>query len=375
MGKKILFLLTFAFFSGAHLFGQINGGGGIIHVTGDPDAILATQAVDINEGNICYDRTAQIVYFYNPAGLVGDRWDGVSVSSFADTDTRLSNPRVSGTNLVFDIINVLTNAVTGTVSVPVIDIAPVQNVVGTGDITVTDNGSGTYTVDFSEALTTLVIEDDTLKYTDENGDLNKVVLPTSDGSDTQVEGVDSIVVNGTGTSADPYQISINHALTTLTITNDTLFYYDEDGTTNKIVLPTSDGSDTQVQGDNGIVVTGTGTSGDPYTIELEGSSGAASGEVPYSNGDGSISWKDVIESITVDSEGRFQATLTDGSTVLISLDNAPRVQTMQDLEDEALDLNDGETGVAVAGSGNILGLPSQLANGVEVGVLFFIKDQ
>lgn len=373
MGKRILFLLAFAFFSGAQVFGQITGGGGIIHVTGDPDGILATQAVDINEGNICYDRVNQIVYFYDPSGAVGDRWEPVSVSSFTDTDTKLTNPRVTGGNLTFDILNVITNTVTGTETVAILDIAPVQDVVGDNDITVTDNGSGVFTVDFTEALTTLTIDNDTLVYQDEDGTENRITLPTSDGSDTQVEGVDSIVVSGSGTTADPYEISINHALTTLTITNDTLFYYDEDGTTNRIVLPTSDGSDTQVQGTNGVEVTGTGTAGDPYIVELEGSDSADAGQVPYSEGDGSISWKDVIESITVDAEGRFMATLTDGSTVLISLDNAPRVTTFQGLRDEADDLNAGETGIAVAAEGNLLGLPATDTGGVEIGAIFFIK--
>ncbi len=373
MGKRILFLLAFAIFSGAHLYGQIDGGGGIIHVTGDPDLILATQTVDINEGNLCFDRVNQIVYFYNPAGAVGDRWEPVAVASFTDTDTKLTNPRVSGTNLVFDILNVVTNTVTGTETVAILDVAPVQDIVGANDIIVTDDGAGTFTIDFEEVHTTLVIDQDTLKYMDEDSVINKIVLPSSDGSDTQVEGVDSIVVTGTGTVADPYQIAINHALTTLTITNDTLFYYDEAGVVNRVTLPSSDGSDTQVTGTNGIEVTGTGTSADPYVVELEGSDTANSGEVPYSNGDGTISWKDVIESITVDSEGRFMATLTDGSTVLISLDGAPRVQTFQDLRDEAADLASGETGIAVAEEDNLMGLPSTNTGGVKIGVLFFIK--
>ncbi len=261
--------LSLLCFSGGSLFGQIGGGGGIIHVTGDPDLILATQNVDINEGNICFDRAAQIVYFFDPAGTAGtDQWNGVSVSSLTDTDTRLTNPRVTGGELVFDILDVITNTTSGTVSVDILDIAPVQDVDGAGDITVTDDGNGNYTVSFTEALTSLVRDADTLVYVDEDGATNRITLPTSDGSDTQVTGVDDITVTGTGTVADPYEVSFTEALTILGIDADTLLYTDEDGTVNRITLPTSDGSDTQVTGADDITVTGTGTVADPYIVSF-----------------------------------------------------------------------------------------------------------
>ena len=267
--KTFLVGLSFFCFGGGALFAQIGGGGGIIHVTGDPDAIVATQDVDINEGNICFDRANQIVYFFDPSGTTGvNQWNGVAVGSFADTDTRLTNPRVSAGNLVFDILDVITNTTSGTETVAILDIAPVQSVTGVNDISVTSPSAGVFQVDFTEFHTTLTITNDTLFYTDETNTINSIVLPTSDGSDTQVEDAGDISVTGTGTTADPYVVDFSEALTTLTITNDTLFYLDEDGTTNSVVLPSSDGSDTQVEDAGDISVTGTGTVADPYIVDF-----------------------------------------------------------------------------------------------------------
>jgi len=308
------------------------------------------------------------------------------------------------------------------------------DVQGTNDISVT--GSGTtadpYIVDFTEATTSLTISNDTLRFTDENGTLNKVTLPTSDGSDTDVQGTNDISVSGTGTTADPYIIDFTEATSVLTISNDTLRFTDENGTVNKVTLPTSDGSDTQVQGSNDIGVTGTGTSGDPYvvdftetttslsfssdtlrytdengdltklafspavsttdgntvdfstsgtdgqtiTAEITGAASAANGTFPISNGDGTITWSDAnITSIAADSNGKLVATLSNGTTVTFDLDSAPRVNDMGELETAAGNLSSGETGIAVSNDGNSLGLPSQETSSIEIGVIFFIKKK
>ncbi|MEO1217647.1 MAG: hypothetical protein AAFY45_29235 [Bacteroidota bacterium] len=308
------------------------------------------------------------------------------------------------------------------------------DVQGTNDISV--SGSGTtadpYIVDFTEATTSLAISNDTLRFTDENGIVNKVTLPTSDGSDTDVQGTNDISVSGTGTTADPYIIDFTEATSVLTISNDTLRFTDENGTVNKVTLPTSDGSDTQVQGSNDIGVTGTGTSGDPYvvdftetttslsfssdtlrytdengdltklafspavsttdgntvdfstsgtdgqtiTAEITGSASAANGTFPISNGDGTITWSDAnITSIAADSNGKLVATLSNGTTVTFDLDSAPRVNDMGELETAAGNLGSGETGIAVSNDGNSLGLPSQETSSIEIGVIFFIKKK
>jgi len=269
--RKQLVLFIVLTLSCISMYAQsVTGGAGITHVNGDPDNIVLTQGVDIYESNICYDPTNQIVYFFNPAGTAGvNQWEGVAVGSFTNTDTRLTNPQVSGGNLVFDIYDVINGANTGAqVSIPVLSIAPVQDVVGGGDISVSDDGSGTFTVSFTEATTSLSISNDTLRFTDENGTINKITLPTSDGSDTDVQGAGDISVAGSGTSADPYIVSFTEATSALTINNDTLSFTDENGTVNKVTLPTSDGSDTDVQGTNDISVSGSGTTADPYIIDF-----------------------------------------------------------------------------------------------------------
>lgn len=317
--SKYHFFLLFFFLTIAHskFFGQsVTGGAGVTHVSGDPDDISITQDVDVYESNICFDPTNQIVYFYNPSGTAGvNQWEGVSVTSFSNTDTRLTNPTVSGGNLVFDILNVITNTTTGSVSVPILDIAPVQSVVGSGDIVVSDNGSGTYTVSFTESITSLSISGDTLRYTDENGTLNKITLPTSDGSDTKVTGGGDVSVSGTGTSGDPYVVSFTETTTALTISSDTLKFTDEDGTVNKVTLPTSDGSDTQVTGGGDVSVSGTGTSGDPYIVsftETTTSLAISADTLRYTDEDGTVN------KVTLPTSDGSDTQVTGGGDVSVS---------------------------------------------------------
>ncbi len=311
--KTLLLSLSFFCFSGGSLFAQIQGGGGIIHVTGDPDAIVATQDVDINEGNICFDRAAQIVYFFDPSGATGDQWTPVSVGSFTDTDTRLTNPTVSGGNLTFDILDVIAGTTSGSVSVAILDIAPVQDIVGTNDIDVTDNGSGTYTIDFTETTTSL------------------------------------------------------------TITADTLFFEDEDGTVNKITLPTSDGSDTEIVDGNSVTVSGTGTAADPYILEVDGANTAGNaGMVPVTDGSGTLTWTDAVTGAEITAEGALQLNMTDGNSVIVDLDDAPKVGTVAELNAAvaALTTAGHPSGIVISKAGNTFGLPSTS----QVGVIFFIKQ-
>jgi len=311
--KTLLLGLSFFCFSGGSLFAQIQGGGGIIHVTGDPDAIVATQDVDINEGNICFDRAAQIVYFFDPSGPTGDQWTPVSVGSFTDTDTRLTNPTVSGGNLTFDILDVIAGTTSGSVSVAILDIAPVQDIVGSGDIGVTDDGAGTYTIDFSETTTSL------------------------------------------------------------TITADTLFFTDEDGSVNKITLPTSDGSDTKIVDGNSVTVYGTGTAADPYILEVDGANTAANaGMIPVTDGAGTLSWTDAVTGAEITAEGALQLNMTDGNSVIVDLDDAPKVGDISELNDAvtALTTAGHPSGIVISKAGNTFGLPSTS----QVGVIFFIKQ-
>lgn len=120
----------------------------------------------------------------------------------------------------------------------------------------------------SETLTTLTIAGNALTYTDEGGTANVINLPVADGTETIVNGANDISVTGDGSTGNPYVVDFTEAVTTLTIAGNTLTYTDENGTGNNVVLPTPDGSETVVNGANDINVTGTGTTGDPYVIDF-----------------------------------------------------------------------------------------------------------
>lgn len=356
---------------------SVTGGAGVTLVDDDPDNITAMQGVSAFESNICYNPTTQIVYFYNPAGASGNRWDGVAVSSFADTDTRLSNPQVVGGNLQFDVIDALTGTATGTtVTIPVLSIAPVQSVVGGGDISVTDDGSGNYTVSFTETLTSLTINADTLLYTDEDGSVSRVQLPGVDGSETKVTAGGDISVNGTGTTGDPYIVSFTETTSTLAITDSTLTYTNEDGVATNIDLGALFHAPVTVNDGQTIDFTASGTDNQTITAEITGSGSATAGQIPVSDGSGNITWEDAsITSIAADANGKLVATLSSGATVVFDLNAAPRVASMGALESAANALSSGETGIAIADDANALGMPAQETANFEIGVLFFIKKK
>ncbi|UWX54053.1 hypothetical protein NYZ99_13465 [Maribacter litopenaei] len=138
---------------------------------------------------------------------------------------------------------------------------------------------------------------------------NTVTLPTADGSETIVNGGTDISVTGSGTSGDPYVVnntftevdgSVTNEIQDLSISGNTLSLSDDattvdlsgylDNTDNQnlsitgndlsiaggntVTLPTADGSETIVNGGGINVVTGSGTSGDPYVVtgtEVDGS--------------------------------------------------------------------------------------------------------
>lgn len=356
----------------------VTGGAGVTLVNDDPDDITAMQGVSAYESNLAYDPTNQIMYFYDPSGTSGvDQWNAVSVASFTNSDTRLGNPTVTGGNLQFDIVDVVTGSSTGaTVTIPVLSIAPVQSVVGGGDISVSDNGSGVYTVSFTEYLTTLTIDGSTLTYTDEDGEETDISLPQADGSETKVTAGGDIGVTGTGTTADPYVVSFTENLTTLTLTDSALVYVDEDGETTTLDLSANMHAPVTVNDGNTVDFTASGTNNQTITAEITGSGSADEGQIPMSDGAGNITWSDAtITSIEVNENGRLVATLSSGTEVFFDLDDAPRVDDMSDLETAATALGSGETGIAVSNDGNNFGMPSKETASVEIGVLFFIKKK
>ena len=309
MRTRIFALMAFALFAGSNMMAQtLDGGGGILHVTGDPDLITITGTVTVNESNVAYDRAANTLYFYNPAGTAGDRWDPVTVGSLTDTDTRLDNPRNDGAgNLVFDILDVINSSDLGDVTIAITDLVDLTE--GDGIIITESNGAYTIAADFVAG--------------------NGITLTTA----------------GSG------QITI-----------------------------ASDGTGTVINDGNSVVVSGDGSAGNPYIPEITNFAGATAGQIPVKDGTGSITWQDfssAIQDITTDANsGKITVTMEDGvTTVDIDMSNAPTVQTYAELQTAADALASGETGIAVAAPGNILGMPAGTdgTNGTTVGVLFLLE--
>lgn len=144
--KQIIFLALFLFFAVSLSAQTVQGGGGICHTNGDPNSIAALTTQDVRSSCMfAVDTTNNTrLWYYKHNATSGARWQLIDLS-LTDSDTRLDNPRVSGGNLVFDVLNVKTSTVTGTQTVAVTAIAPVQSVVGSTGISVTPS-SGTYTV-------------------------------------------------------------------------------------------------------------------------------------------------------------------------------------------------------------------------------------
>ena len=272
MTKRLLLLFSFFALVGVSSLTAQNivGGGGVVYVDDNPNNIAALNNMSVNEAHIAYDTSAQVVYFFDQTGTAGtDQWIG------------------------FNVANVVTS------------------VVGANDITVTNVG-GVYTVDFTEALTTL--------------------------------GFD--------------------------VATNVLTYTDEDGNTTTLDLTGA----VDVNGSNSITVTGTGDAADPYVIKLAGAdTGANANKVPVTDGSGNLSWSAAVRSIELATDathkGAIKITLVDGTVSYLDLDGAPKVANISELNTAASNLAAGTSGIAVAADTNTFGLPANS----KVGVLFFIK--
>ena len=231
MTKKILLALSIFCFIGATVFGQaIEGGAGIIHVTGDPNDNLSLNTVTVNEGNIAYDDVNQTAYFYNPAGTA---YDGVT------TGTRWTALDIS--NLVDPITSILVTA-------------------GDTELTASTTG-GVTTLSFeSDATISYAPGTSTLTFTDVDGDDVDVDL-TALATLTDVTAADpSITVTNVGTAADPdYEVGVTGAGIignngTVPVTNGagTLTWTDVvtgaviDGTTGELELTMTGGTNVKV---------------------------------------------------------------------------------------------------------------------------------
>lgn len=124
------------------------------------------------------------------------------------------------------------------------------------------------------------------------------------------------------------------------------------------------------EADPSITVAGNGTAATPYLISLTGANGATAGTVPVTDGlTGALTWTEVIESITVDAEGRVMVKPTTGPAVALGLDDIPVVANMTDVADQLALIGAGESALLKAATNNTFGMPATSG----FGVLFVIE--
>ncbi|MFK7776439.1 MAG: hypothetical protein AB8F94_30230 [Saprospiraceae bacterium] len=254
------------------------GGAGVIHVAGNPNENLLLNTISPKEGNLAYDKSAQVIYFYDPAGTdydgitAGTHWLGVDISSLVDPITSILTPDPELTS---------------------------------------SNSGGVVTISFeSDATISYTSATNTLTFIDVDGDPTPVDL-----SDLK----------------------------------------------------------TNIQAENAsITITGDGSSGTPYLISLTGSNVIGNaGLVPVTDGTGTLTWTNIVENITVNSDGQIMITSTNSITPLpLDLSVIPEITNITALNAAANALPVGESGIVRTGNNNTFGMPSTS----EAGVLIFISN-
>lgn len=186
--KQLFYIAALLLFAQVAFAQSITGGSGVCVVDGDPDNIPSMQQQDARyECVMAWDNTNQALYLYDSTATSGNRWTAVPLSDVVDTDTRLDNPRVSGTDLVFDLYDEKTDTDIGDISVPIIDIAPVQGVTAGTGISITDDGNGNFTIT-NTATSNGTDELQTLSNTFPDGATGRFTLSDGGGSVDVVEG-------------------------------------------------------------------------------------------------------------------------------------------------------------------------------------------
>ncbi len=149
-----------------------------------------------------------------------------------------------------------------------------------------------------------------------------------------------------------------------------LTYTDVDGDDTLVDLSTLK---TNVQAENSsITVTGDGTTGAPYEISLTDSDVISNaGLVPVTDGTGTLTWTNVVENVTVNSDGQIMLTYTNSITPLpLDLSPIPEVTNITTLNAAAGALSTGESGVVRTANNNTFGMPATSG----VGVLILISN-
>ncbi len=195
-----------------------------------------------------------------------------------------------------------------------------------------------------------------------------------------VDPITSIVVDAAGTPE----------LTATTVGGVTTLSFESDATityvpgTNVLTFTDVDGDDTDIDlselddivqaetGNASITVTGDGSAATPYEISLTGADTPANdGLVPVTDGAGTLTWTNVVENVTVSTDGQIMLTFTDSATpVALDMSNIPEAANIGELNGFATALGAGETGLVRAADNNTFGMPATSA----VGVLFFISN-
>ena len=274
MRKKILLMLSVFCFMGATVFGQaIEGGAGVIHYNGNPNLDTDMDDLSVNEGAMAYDRTTNTAYFFdsgansyatnNPAP--GEQWIAVSIAGLVD---------------------------------------PITSIVVTP-------GDDELTAVTLAGVTTLSFESDaTISF---DAAANELTFTDLDGDDTTIDVSGGTVVQ----AADP-----------------------------------------------SITVAGTGTTADPYEVSLTGADGATSGTVPVTNGTGTLTWTDVITGAVIQADGQLELTMTGGTNAKIDLSTIPEVANMGDVTTRIAALGAGESALLKAADLNTFGMPATSGFGV-----------
>lgn len=219
MKRNLLLTIAFCLFA-VFSYAQVEGGAGIIYVTGDPNENANLVNVSTFEGNIAYNRSTQTLYLFNPSGTP---YDGVT--------TGTQWVAISTSNLVESI---------ATAS-------------GEDNLNITDDGNGNYEISFtSNATLSWDPTTNTLTYFDDNGTTTNLDLT---GAVNFTDG-NSTTVSGSGTDVDPYVIELTG------VTDGMVPVGQSDGTLSweKVV------ESTEVQGDGTILITF--TDGTTSTLDL-----------------------------------------------------------------------------------------------------------
>jgi len=194
-------------------------------------------------------------------------------------------------------------------------------------------------------------------------DITNLVDPITNILTPETE-LSTVIVDGVATITFESDATISYVANTNVLT-----FTDVDGDGTDIDLSELD--DYVDAANSSITVTGTGTSADPFSVELTGAATSGNnGYVPVTNGTGTLTWTNVIKGISVTSDGTIDITTTDGTVAQLDMANIPTVANITELNSAATALGSGEEGLVRAAVNNTFGLPATSA----VGVLFFISN-